>query len=622
MQAADGNAVDPSPRGIPTGWAGRAVGTVAVLGLGAMVFLPLLEAVLRRIPALPTPSTAEWVQHLMLWVGFFGAFLASVQDRHLSIAVGEAFRSGTWKARLDVLSRAGAIGILVCLAVASAQHVRVGIVLGYGNVGGWLPLWIAVLPMAVAFASMAIATYWRRGESWRIRFLILPMAFIVGPALVFLDIGDGSFIRPLGIIAMALLAAVGMPLFAALGGAALLLSYLMGGPVTGIVDATYQIVSEPLLPSIPLFALAGVVLAAGGSPKRLIRLARAWTGWAPGGASVAAILTCAFFTAITGASGVTILALGGLLLPVLLAAHHSERFSLGLLTASGSVGLLPLSIPVILYAVRGGMQGAPLGLDELILAGVVPGALLLVLLSAFSVYQVRSQWAQRPVFDLREAVTATRAAWGDLLLPILVVVGLFGGFLKPLEVAALVALWAIILEAGVHKTLGFRKGLPEAFVESCLLVGALVAVIGLAFGLFSYFVDQQIPERVTAWVTGTIESRLVFLLVLNLLLLAVGAMLDIFSAIVIVVPLIAAVAPNYGIAPAHLGIIFLANLELGYLTPPVGMNLFLSSLTFDRPLLKVWRASLPFLALLAVWVLLVTYVPWLSEGFAGWILGR
>jgi len=193
------------------------------------------------------------------------------------------------------------------------------------------------------------------------------------------------------------------------------------------------------------------------------------------------------------------------------------------------------------------------------------------------------------------------------------------------EVAALVALWAIVLEVGVHRTMGIRKGLPGTFVECCLLVGALVAVIGvigLAFGLFSYFVDQQIPERITVWVTGTIESKWVFLLVLNLLLLAVGALMDIFSAIIIVVPLIAAVAPSYGIAPAHLGIVFLANLELGYLTPPVGMNLFLSSLTFDRPLLKVWRASLPFLAIFAGWVILVTYVPWLSEGFASLILGR
>jgi len=616
MDTTDGNSLRASPEGVAQGWVGGAVGTVAVLGLGAMVFLPLLEAGLRKVPILPTPSTAEWVQHLVLWVGFFGAFLASARDRHLSIAVGEAFRSGTWKGRLDLLSRAGTIGILVCLTVASAQHIWD--LRGYGDVGGWLPQWIAIAPMTVAFALMAVATYWRRGEGWRARILILPISFLIGPALVFLPLGDGSVIRIVGMIVLVLLAAVGMPLFAALGAAALLLFFLQGGPVTGFVDATYQIVSEPILPSIPLFALAGVVLARGGSPERLIRLVRALIGWVPGGASVATILGCAFFTAITGASGVTILALGGLLLPVLLAAHHKERFSLGLLTASGSVGLLfPPSVPVIFYAVKGGVP-----INKLFYAGLLPGLILLLMLAGFSVFQVRDRWAERPPFDLRKAIAATRTAWGDILLPVLVVVALLGGLMTPVETAAFAALLAITLETGIHRTMGVRRGLPAAFVETAFLVGALIAVIGLAFGLFYFLVDAQVPDRVTLWVTSIIESKWVFLLVLNLLLLAVGAMMDIFSAIVIVVPLIAAVAPSYGIAPAHLGIVFLANLELGYLTPPVGMNLFLSSLTFDRPLLKVWRASLPFLAIFAAWVVLVTYVPWLSDGFATWILGR
>jgi tripartite ATP-independent transporter DctM subunit len=308
---------------------------------------------------------------------------------------------------------------------------------------------------------------------------------------------------------------------------------------------------------------------------------------------------------------------------VLVAAKHNEEFSLGLLTASGSVGLLfPPSIPVVLYAVRGSYRGAALTPDELWLAGLVPGILLLLLLGGYSVLQVRDQWGERPRFDLGEALSATRVAWGDLLIPVLVVGAIFGGFTTIVEASALVALWAIILEAGIHRTMGVRKGLPATFLESSLLVGALMAVIGLAFGLFSYFVDQQIPDRVAAWVTTVIHSKWVFLLVLNLLLLVVGALMDIFSAIVLVVPVIAAIAPESGISPVHLGIVFLANLELGYLTPPVGMNLFLSSLTFDRPLLKVWRATLPFLAIFAAWVILVTYVPALSEGVVNLVLGR
>jgi tripartite ATP-independent transporter DctM subunit len=579
-----------------------------------MVLLPLLEAALREIPSLPTPATATWLQHLTLWMGLFGALLASLKDRHLSIAVGEAIRSSHWKERFDLLSRGGALGILVCLTFASGNLTA--LLGGFGTVGGWLPLWVALLPMPLAFGGMALATFWRAGEAWKSRLVLLLMTLLVGPVLIFLPTGDGSLLRVLGLGALLVLAGIGMPLFAALGGAALLLFFLQpGGTVSTPMDWTYQIVSEELLPSIPLFAMAGVILARGGAPKRLIALMRAWTDWVPGGASVAAILACAFFTAITGASGVTILALGGLLFPVLVAAQHSERFSLGLLTASGSVGLLfPPSIPVILYAVRGSSMEAPLGYEELFLAGFVPGLLLLAMLGGFSLFRVREQWSQRPSFKLGRALSATRRAWGDILLPVLVVTAVFGGFLNIVEASALAALWALILEVGVHGTLGLRRGLPGALVESCLLVGALMAVIGLAFGLFGYFVDEQIPALVTAWITGAIESRWVFLLVLNLLLLAVGALVDIFSAIVLVVPLIAAVAPEYGIHPAHLGVLFLANLELGYLTPPVGMNLFLSSLTFDRPLLKVWRASLPFLAIMATWVLLVTYVPALSAG--------
>ncbi len=246
--------------------------------------------------------------------------------------------------------------------------------------------------------------------------------------------------------------------FAALGGASLLLFFLSESPVTAIPDAIYKIASEAYLPSVPLFALVGVVLARGGGPGRLIRLAQAWTGWIPGGASLATILTCAFFTAITGASGVTILALGGLLFPVLLAARHSDKFGLGLLTASGSVGLLfPPSIPVILYAVRG-----QIGYGELFLAGLLPGILLLSLLAGYAMFQVRDQWVDRPRFDLREAVAATRVAWGDILLPVLVVWAIFGGYLTIVGASALAALWAVILEVGVHRTLGFRKGLPAA----------------------------------------------------------------------------------------------------------------------------------------------------------------
>jgi tripartite ATP-independent transporter DctM subunit len=281
------------------------------------------------------------------------------------------------------------------------------------------------------------------------------------------------------------------------------------------------------------------------------------------------------------------------------------------------VGLLfPPSIPVFLYAVKGSVPW-----KVLFLAGVVPGFLLLLLLGGFSVFQVRHQWGDRPAFDSREARAATVAALGDILLPVLVVSVLFLGWMPLVGAAALAAFGAIVLEVGIHRTLGIRNGLPATFVETAFLVGALVAVIGLAYSFSEFLIWDMVPLRITDWVTASIHSKWIFLLVLNLLLLVVGAFMDIFSAIVIVVPLIVPVADSYGINLAHLGIIFLANLELGYLTPPVGLNLFLSSLTFDKPLLRMWRAALPFLAIFALWVLLVTYVPWISEGVVNLVLG-
>jgi tripartite ATP-independent transporter DctM subunit len=417
-----------------------------------------------------------------------------------------------------------------------------------------------------------------------------------------------EFITVPGFIVLIILALLGMPLYAVLGGVGLLLFYGMEIPVAAVPAETYRIVTQPVLPSIPLFALAGSVLAAGGAPQRLVRLVQSWVGWLPGGAVVSTVIGCAIFTAITGASGVTIIALGGLLLPVIIAANAERRFGIGLLTASGSVGLLfPPSLPVILYGIYGHVA-----IDRLFFAGLVPGAILIIMLITYSVYRSRGQKNTRPAFNLSEAMKSTWSAKGDLILPLLIFIGLFGGILTVVETAALTALWAIFLELVIHKELDLRKRLPAAMMESAVLIGALLSVLGLALGLVSYLVDEQIPLKAAEWVVSTIESKFVFLLALNVLLLVVGMLMDIFSAIVIVVPLIAPIGLAFGVDPAHLGIIFLANLELGYLTPPVGMNLFFSSLRFERPLLEIWGTVVPFLIIFIVWVLLITYVPALT----------
>lgn len=587
----------------------RLVPFLAIAALLAMVFIPLLEALGRRVTGIGIPGASAWVQHLTLWLGLLGAYLATQRRRHLAVAITSFLKDTRVKPKLDLISDAGTVVVLLFLAWASFNLIQSQYE-SPEKVGGWLPVWLAQVAMPLAFAGMALHTFLQSATAWRARIISLCIVLMAAAVLVFVPENSLPILTVPGLAVLALLALLGMPLYAVLGGAGLLLFYTADIPIAAVPAETYRIVTQPVLPSIPLFALSGTVLAAGGAPRRLVRLLNAWTGWLPGGAAISTVFGCALFTAITGASGVTILALGGLLLPVLMAARLDKRFSIGLLTASGSVGLLfPPSLPVILYGIYGHVA-----IDRLFLAALIPGILLVVFLAAFSNYKGRGPGKSQTRFDLHEAVSATWAARGDLILPFVVLVGLFGGFITLVETAALTALWAILLETLFHRELDWRRALPKAMLESVVLVGALMAVLGLALGVVSYMVDEQIPMRATEWVVHTIHSKLLFLLILNGMLLLVGAMMDIFSAIVIVVPLIVPIGMAFGVDPVHLGIIFLANLELGYLTPPIGMNLFLSSLRFERPLIEIWRNVVPFLVTFAIWVLLITYLPFLSVG--------
>lgn len=588
----------------------------AVLILSAMILIPLLETVGRRVAGVGVTGAANWVQHLTLWIALLGGILATKNGGHLSMGVTELLRQSSFKKYITLLVNIGVVIILFCLIQASIQLV----IFQYESpetLSGWLPIWLAQSLMPLGLAGMLLFTLVKSSRRWSVRLAAFAVASIVAIALLTASPELPASITTIGCIAILLMAVLGMPLYAVLGGLATLLFMAADVTIVSIPAETYRILTQPVLPSIPLFTLCGTILAAGGAPARLLRVIKAWTGWLPGGAAISTVIGCAFFTAITGASGVTILALGGLLLPVLIGANLGKRFSTGLLTASGSVGLLfPPSLPVILYGVYGHVP-----IDRLFLGALVPGLLLVLLLTGFSLFRGRKHIKERPPFQLREALQATWAAKGDFLLPIIVILGLFGGIMTLVETAAFTALWAILLETVFHRKLNFRKTLPKVIIESASLVGALLMVLGIAAGLVSYLIDAQIPQAATEWVMRTISSKLVFLLALNGMLLLVGALMDIFSAIVIVVPLIAPMGVAFGVDPVHLGVIFLANLELGYLTPPVGLNLFLSSLRFEQPLLEVWRTVIPFLVIFVIWVLLIVYVPALTVGVAG-LLGQ
>jgi tripartite ATP-independent transporter DctM subunit len=413
---------------------------------------------------------------------------------------------------------------------------------------------------------------------------------------------------PFAIAAIVLLALFGLPLFAVLGAGSLLYAHNSGLDSALLVVELNRLAASPNLTAIPLFTLAGVILSSGGAPQRLIRLFNALLGWLPGGLSIVAIAACAFFTSFSGASGVTILALGGLLYPVLRKVQYPEKFSLGLLTTSGSLGLLfPPSLAILLYGVVAGVN-----IDDLFLAGIVPGLVLMLMLWVYAAGVGARFNIPRHAFSWHILGRALRSGFGDIMLPILIVIGIFGGYVTVSEAAACTALYVLVLESVIHRSISLRRQLVPLLGDTSVLVGSILIILGVAMGLTNLLIDAQLPMRLLDWMENSIDTPLKFLLLLNLFLLVVGAMMDIFSATVVVVPLILPLAQRFGIDPVHLGVIFLANLEIGYSTPPVGINLFIASQRFEKPVLTLFRSTLPFLALMLVWLGIVTYVPVLS----------
>lgn len=579
---------------------------LAGLALLAMVVLPIIEVVGRSLIGATVPGSIDYVRHLTLWVTFVGAGIAATQQKHLALGFAD-FLKGHQREVASTIAGAVATVTALLLAWAALELVQADRA-APTKLGGLIPQWVAEVIMPIGFTVIGVRLLGHTPVGWARLGTFAAMLLVV--ALAFWPEGARAplFLPGIGVIVVAALA--GAPIFVILGAAASLLFFVDAVPLASIPAEAYRIGSNPILPTIPLFTLAGTILAAGKASDRLARLFQVLFGWIPGGTAVATVAVCAFFTTFNGGSGVTILALGGLMLPILLRQGYREGFSIGALTASGSLGiLLPPSLLIILYGVS-----AHTPIDRLFLAGLGPGVLLVVMFSIYAVYNGWRLRGDRGRFDAREALTAIWEAKWEVLLPIGVLFGIFSGYATLVEVAGLVATYTLVLEFVVHRELNLRRDLPRLLVEAAVMIGGIMIILACAMGLTSYLIYADVPTRATAWVQAGIESPWVFLLALNVFLLIAGFLVDIFSAIVVIVPLILPIAIAFGIDPVHLGIIFLANMELGYLTPPVGLNLFLASFRFERPLMEIWTASIPFFLIALVGVLIITFVPALSIG--------
>jgi len=603
-------------------WAGNTIALIIIL---AMTLLPVIATFSRIFNLHGIPASQVIVQHMTLWIGFVGAILAAQQNKLLALTYKPLFVTSEKFDLSRFIAKTVSLLVLIALAWGSYQLIKVEYEYPF-QIAPHIDRWFAQIIMPVGFIFIAFQLF-RKSFSLQkeqlyftlilLIFIIMtfPIEWVEGFGFVnslenfrnaFTEAGPIVWIG-MGLILLSLF--FGAPIFIGLGGTAALMFWTDFTPVSAISTETYRIVISPTLPTIPLFTTAGYLLAESKASERLVKVFRSLFGWVPGGTPVIIVVLSGFFTALTGGSGVTILALGGLLLPMLLKEGYSRNFSLGLITVAGSIGLLfPPSLPAIIYGVTAGVS-----VKNVFIGGLIPGLLLVVLISGWAIYQGKVQNVKSTRFNLKEALRDSWEARWELVLPFLILLGVFGGFTTLVETAALSVVYVFMIETFIYKDLSL-KNTPSILLESITLIGGVLMILGVAMGLTSYLVDAQIPTLLLSWVKGAIASKYLFLILLNIFLLLVGCLMDIFSAIIVIVPLIAPLGAHFGIDPVHLAVIFIANLELGFLTPPVGMNLFLAAYRFDEDMPTIYLATLPFFIVRLIAVLLITYIPILTLG--------
>ncbi|MEC7822386.1 MAG: TRAP transporter large permease subunit [Candidatus Neomarinimicrobiota bacterium] len=575
-----------------------------------IVSFPVFQILSRSIDFFSIPASQEIVQHMTLWIAFIGAVLATRSNRLLAVVREPVFKQSSEFNIGHFLVHLVSAAIVLLLAVSYLKMIQIGI--QYPEfVAPFIPVWVAQSIIPIGLFLIWYHMIMTSSNRLNYRLFLVFYSFLSVAILYYWQFPfSNEIILTIKVLATLALVAFGLPIFIVL--ATLSILFFLSEPtdwatnfdlISTISDSAYRIVVSPTLAAIPIFTLAGYILAESNISRRLLDFFKASLGWLPGSTVLIVVLLCAFFTALTGGSGVTILALGAILYPILVEEGYSEVFSLGLITTAGSLGLLfPPSLPAIIYSVTAGIN--PIDLFK---QGFLPALFLLLVVVSYGFYH-RPPKQKKTKFSLKDSMQALSVAKWEIVIPILIVLGLFSGFATLVECAALLVVYVLFVELYVYKDININD-IPKIVIDCATLVGGVLIILGFAMGFTGYLVDAQIPLKILHFAQQAIESKIIFLLALNILLLVAGCIMDVFSAIIVIVPLIAPLAAYFGIDPIHLAIIFIANLELGYITPPVGMNLFLSSYRFEKDMPTVYKATMPYFFIRLIGVLFITYIP-------------
>ena len=605
----------------------------------ALALIPCIQMIARSVFSADIPGYDQLVKHLTLWTALIAGMICTREEQHINLSFNENLSDGRLKSFLNAAVTLTGSAVSIATAIAALSFSIIGF--DSENKLWFIPLNVISAIIALSFAFTGIRFITSRPD-WKKGRLLAGLA--AGIILAFPTILNLWYLTPvlppiwledllsiyyvffeatdlIIVLLLIVLTVFGLPIFILLGGAAFILFAGSWSVPEVIPNEIYNLLTQSAIPAIPLFTFTGFILSEGKSGERLVDFFRAFIGRMPGGLAIMAVIVCAFFTTFTGASGVTILALGGLLSFIMInSGEYSERFTKGYITSAGSIGLLfPPSLPIIMYSIQ-----ARISIKEMFLGGIIPGVVLVAALSVMGVLHSRrarkaiaaADGGSRQTEQMPGKLRALRVASGDLLLPVIILLLYFGGITTLVETGAVAVVYSIILEVFIYRQLKLRD-LSRIIRKATPVIGGVLMIIAMAKGLSYFIVDAEVPRLLTDFFSNHVESPLVFLLLLNAVLLVTGCLMDIFSAIMVVAPLIIPLGEMYGIHPVQLGIIFLANLQLGYLTPPVGLNLFLASYAFETPLAKIYRGVIPFFLVLLAMVLLITYVPWFSLSLLG-----